>query len=344
MAEKTQTDVEVYDGPEGTDVDLGTCDKMMFSNLDELKASFPPSKMPLDTCDSMYIIRRTEKSWPLEFTNNYAESNSTVVIAGSAAILKLAEILGVQLSWKAADRDIFFIGAVGRGRIVIDDIDIVASEFDSVMDLLDSFDLPCSRVAYTNRYIFFTQQALEAILYGKYWIASIVKNKKDYCDSLTEIKSDTQRLTFFNKTQSRIEKYGRRDMVAQFFKSTTKPNFLAVRKAYSRYIAEPLSDWGVPTLTFNAYLHPLSRRDLYSFVKTDINLMARMEFDVELKEHLRHVLHPSFPLFQETLRLHGESLGTLKRILNTHPMKAPIHDAFSAEIIKLEHLYMAQKL
>lgn len=314
-----------------------------FNDLESFKKFFKKQESCINTSDLMYSVPIIPK-WPLVlFDMSY--NSGGVVVAGSAAIHKLAEFLEVKINWKTNDTDIFFLGSPKMGRCRANDCDIIASKFGGVEELLNSFDLPCSRVAYDDRYIFFTQQAIKAILYGEYWLADMVTDEKKYCKALTEIPRSHLKHEFFTKTQARIVKYSERGMKPILFESKTVPDFLSVRKAYSHYAGDsPICNR--PTLLTEFHNAPISRRLLYSLVKHErSDIIARMTFDPQLREYLEFVLSPRHPLLQETMAIHQITLDQMKGMLDK-----PIHnekefrETMRTHIVKLERLFMAQKI
>lgn len=314
-------------------------------DLNQFKRCFPKLEKPNETKDLLYAIYFTAKTFPIGLSE--VNPDDKICVAGSAAMVKLAEFLGIPLSWQATDTDIFFLDSPKLGRTLIGNCDLVATTFPTIEEFLESFDLPCCRVAYSRSRFYFTRQAINALLYGEYWIAEIIEDWQSYCRALKQIPNQITRNEFFKKTQERIRKYMRRGMIGQTFQSRTIPAFLGVRKAYSRYCGE-IQPTEYVSLVFDLWQRPLSTDQLYSIVKYDQKgIVASMKFEPELKQHLVQVLSPKHGLFQETIQKHQQTISRMWKMLEKPILASEeqqFREAMKAELLKLERLFLSQKI
>ena len=125
-----------------------------------------------------------------EYKQTICELPENIVIAGSASLKMLLNILGLKNDkWNNTDTDMFMIGCERHFRLKFNDqLDMIGTKDKTVEQLLLNFDLPICRVGYAlNRTIYVSVQCLKAILTRECWIPKYLKDDTKLKDIFRKI-------------------------------------------------------------------------------------------------------------------------------------------------------------
>ena len=125
-----------------------------------------------------------------EYKQTICELPENIVIAGSASLKMLLNILGLKNDkWNNTDTDMFMIGCERHFRLKFNDqLDMIGTKDKTVEQLLLNFDLPICRVGYAlNRTIYVSVQCLKAILTKECWIPKYLKDDTKLKDIFRKI-------------------------------------------------------------------------------------------------------------------------------------------------------------
>jgi hypothetical protein len=158
--------------------------------------------------------------------NEIRDIKTPCIISGSSSIKKLAELTGIEhnIYWENSDTDIFFLGNETSATYKLANVDIVASQYNSVKKLLHSFDLPCCRVAYDSRYIWFSYQAVRALVLQEYAVHSSYANYDRFKEEIKNRGGNINSAQFYwDRTMVRLTKYKNRGFNYKFSHDTFFP-------------------------------------------------------------------------------------------------------------------------
>jgi len=145
----------------------------------------------------------------------------------------------------AQDTDIFFLNSTKRARYDLNTTDIVYVTDRTIEELILNFDLPCCRIAMnTTGDYWISIQCLYALMTGKYYIPTYLKNKKQFDILIEKYPGDDfkklqpknlQNLSnyLFQRLAVRIDKYHKRGFVAIEYKTDVILRWIINRFNYS---------------------------------------------------------------------------------------------------------------
>jgi hypothetical protein len=251
--------------------------------------------------DPIYVFDLAEQRLLTKEDAGSVISEGESVIAGSAAIHFLAKQMGVKLEWEPNDTDVFLFNSVRAGRSQVGSVDLVASQMKTVIELFDSFDLPCTRVAYNSDFLFFTEQAARAILYKEYALSEFVLAEKLFEGALSQIEEPADRHKIYLKTRERLVKYKERGFhPVRIDISFGRPSFLAKRQLFSAYVLDPEEELeDAPSLVFDLKRYHFDQKHFLQHLSTLNNSrqVATWQLFPRLQDDLKKFLSPEYKIF-----------------------------------------------
>lgn len=121
-----------------------------------------------DLTDPIYCVEISFENDKSPYPIIYDGANLSTVVTGSQAINKLANIIGADQIKTKDDTSIYYLHCPCWFYSSFNDGYIIAGEFTNVVEVLNSIPLPCCRVGYGGNCIFFSEQALLALIYRMY--------------------------------------------------------------------------------------------------------------------------------------------------------------------------------
>lgn len=174
------------------------------------------------------------------FRKNPSEN---VVVAGSAALYYIQQIISGPPKWRPGDSDVFILGSENNQRFQMGAVDFVQAKEKTVEELLINFDFGCCRAAISPQLdIWVSAQCIYSILTHKFPMPEYMKCKETFKVYLERYRKNSTKPEaeemMFKRFKDRIRKYSDRGFGVEWIDTTYPLPWIKNRFHYGEWCIE----------------------------------------------------------------------------------------------------------